>query len=94
MRIGCSKLNSDLCNNLHVIDSPQCQCGEPFETTYHYFMECQRYTDQRNTLIDTVQTITDVSLMTLLYGNDSITLEENIRVFDAVHKFIIDTKRF
>ena len=31
MRIGCSKLNSDLCHNLHVIEDPSCRCGAPLE---------------------------------------------------------------
>ena len=27
LRLGCSKLNFDLCYNLRVIDSPKCKCG-------------------------------------------------------------------
>ena len=41
MRIGCSKLKNDLCNNLHVIDNANCNCGNPNETAYHYFLNVQ-----------------------------------------------------
>jgi len=94
MRIGCSKLNADLCNNLHVVDHPGCPCGAPLESAHHFFFECPRYIVERNSLFNYVERIIDVSLANLLYGNKNISLDENKRVFDAVHQFIIATNRF
>ena len=31
LRLGCSKLNFDLCNNLHVTNSQSCRCGATAE---------------------------------------------------------------
>jgi hypothetical protein len=35
-RLGCSNLNAHLCNNLHVIPSPRCQCGYELEDSMHF----------------------------------------------------------
>ena len=94
MRIGCSNLKNDLCNNLHVIDSMQCDCGAPVENAHHYFLECPLFNDNRNSLINKIGYLTLINTNILLYGNAELTLEDNKRVFDAVHEFITKTKRF
>ena len=40
IRMGCSKLNSDLCFKLHVSDDPSCKCGHPLENNHHFFFIC------------------------------------------------------
>ena len=94
MRIGCSKLNFDLCNNLHVIENSICTCGFPNETSQHFLFDCPNYPNQRITLFDSINNITCISLDILLFGNPDISLELNKRVFAAVHAFIIDSHRF
>ena len=41
LRLGCSKLNSHLCYNLHVIPSPECSCGAAVEDVAHFFSTAQ-----------------------------------------------------
>jgi hypothetical protein len=94
MRIGCSKLNNDLCNHLHVINNPYCQCGQAIENAKHFFLDCPLYTPERDILINHIQRITDITVEHLLYGNSLLSLADNKRVFDAVHDFIKNSKRF
>ena len=94
MRIGCSKLNSDLCYNLHVINNPTCQCGALSENTHHCFFECPNYQTQRDPLFQSLSDLNDIELNTLLFGNAELSLVQNQTIFEAVHKFIKTTKRF
>ena len=94
LRMGCSVLNHDLCYTLHVRDQPECRCGAPHETAYHYFMECTLFSDARDELRRSVERYASFTINTVLRGCDTLTYTENKRVFDAVHAYIIDTKRF
>ena len=94
LRIGCSKLNSDLFYNLHVIESAQCQCGFVTEDAFHFFFNCHLYDNERQDLLRAVTNITEPLLPTILFGNKDLTMEENQEVFHAVHNFIQITKRF
>ena len=94
LRIGCSKLNSDLCHNLHVIESAQCQCGSATEDACHFFFDCKLYNDERQDLLSALLNIAEPLLPTILFGSKELTMEENQEVFHAVHNFITVTKRF
>jgi flagellar basal body rod protein FlgB len=51
-------------------------------------------------LLDSIQTLIpnnnniDINIDLLLYGNRSFSYDLNTEIFQAVHKFIIDTHRF
>ena len=94
MRLGCSKLNYDLCFNLHVSNDPSCICGAQFETARHYFVECQLYTRQRETLKATIERVGNFNINTMLFGDKTLTVDENIAIFGAVHAYIVDSNRF
>ena len=94
MRIGCSGLNYDLHTNLHVINSPSCRCGAAQETTYHYFMECILYDYQCLEVIGVVSVIFPFEFKTLMIGNEDLSYKDNCHIFDAVHKYLVITKRF
>ena len=94
LRVGCSQLNSHLCHNLRVKNSPECFCGANNETVYHFFFVCNRYNHFRLELFNTVSQVCPVTLKTLLYGDCSMSLDQNKIIFSSVHQFIIDTKRF
>ena len=94
LRIGCSLLNADLCNNLHVRDDPDCSCGDSVEDAYHFFLTCPRYRNERVNLINTISPLAPCSLNVLLYGDREVTEENNKKIFEAVHKYIIDSRRF
>jgi hypothetical protein len=67
MRVGCRNLNYDLCNELHVIDSPACTCppGED-ETATHYLLHCVRFRAERQ--------IMATSLAQLNHANPNLEL--------------------
>ena len=49
LRIGCSKLNFDVCFHLHIPNiNPDCSCGEGHEDTEHFFMLCTHFTEKKN----------------------------------------------
>ena len=94
LRMGCSGLNQHLHTNLHVIPSPQCSCGEGVETPYHYFISCKHYINEREDLVRAVTAISDFNVDILLFGDPMLSYKDNVLIFDAVHKYLIDTKRF
>ena len=95
LRIGCSKLNYDLCYNLHLPDiNPSCLCGAKHETSKHFLMHCELYSEIRAVLKRKVESITKYDFITLLTGSEDLSLEENRLVFDAVHEYILETQRF
>ena len=95
LRIGCSKLNYDLSFNLHIPNiDPACECGAPLEDVKHYFMTCLRFENERDELKQNVERITNFNVKVLLFGSSKLKLEENKIVFDAVHRYIMETGRF
>ena len=94
MRIKCSPLNYDLCYNVHVTEDPSCVCGAQFETEYHFFFECLHYNAICRTMIDQIEEILPCSLNIILYRSNKIADQLTHTIFDAVHKFIYDSKRF
>ena len=86
------------CSSLHqhlyfrnLIDSPLWDCGK-IESNQHYFFECRYYHEFRN-LFQSVSEISTVSLQTLLFGDENLSLADNGKIFTAVHSYIIDTNR-
>ncbi len=83
------------------MDYPLCRCGS-IEHRQHYFLNCPFYQDMRQDLFQTITRIPDVNLQLLingdidflLYGNSSLSYEVNAEVFQAVHLFILRSKRF
>ena len=94
LRIGCSKLNSDLCFRLHVKSDPSCACGAQVEDAQHFLLTCPLYNDLRTILEAEVLRFCELNLNTLLYGNHALSLNDNKAIFDAVHQFITDSQRF
>ena len=94
IRIGCSKLKHHLCCKLHVIDDPSCICGSRYETPYHFFIECKEYKDLRVHLKSTIETYTKFIIATIMHGDRQLSLHDNKAIFDAVHLFITESRRF
>ena len=92
LRRSCSCLNEHLFRK-NIVHSPLCHCGF-VESTSHFFFECTRYSDIRQSLIDAVSNFTTPSLHVLLNGDDSLSIDENNDIFQAVHQFIRLSKRF
>ena len=94
MRLGCSKLKSDLHFNLHVEDNPQCACGYAIEDSVHYFFHCPNFDQQRRVLLNSVGVVAQPTNALLLYGSDTLSLDQNITVAMYVKLYIHDTARF
>jgi hypothetical protein len=93
LRMGCSKLKSDLFYNLHVIDDPYCTCGQ-IETAKHFLLHCPIYADLRENLLSSIDFIIPITIDTLLYGNNELSRNNNLEIFKIVHLFIKKSKRF
>ena len=87
-------LKSHLYSNLHVIDNPNCSCGHPNETPAHFFLYCPNYIAIRELMINVINQITDVNIHNILYGDSNVSLELNKRIFDSVHRYILNSNRF
>lgn len=95
LRLKCSGLNNHLCNHLHVLDSPECHCGSPRETVFHYFFECILFENQREKLIHDMSQLTlDISINTFIYGDATKSIKCNYNILKCVDQFIKDTNRF
>ena len=94
MRMGCSKLHSDLCFKLHVIENPSCTCGYPDESVYHFLFDCPNYQEFRVKTFDSIPADINITLQVLLYGDINMGYEQNIAVFKAVQLYIEQTRRF
>ena len=90
LRLGCSSLNSDLYRK-NIVNNASCSCGG-FESAYHFFYMCPRYTHLRNACFaDELQRL---NVNQLLFGVIDATTQENELLFSKVQDFIIKSKRF
>jgi hypothetical protein len=98
--MGCSLLKSDLCNNLHVIDNPACDCGHPTEDAHHYLSNCPIYDQQRLLLKDKLIKLgigiknNLLNTKLLLYGDDTVNIKLQQNMFTILHEYFQNTKRF
>ena len=90
LRLNCSALKYTLFWKNIILD-PSCECGE-IETVDHYLLECNRYCEQRLTLINSLTHNLTSSL--LLYGDPNLDEEANKHIFLCAQNYIVQTKRF
>ena len=89
LRLECSALrNHPFKKNL--VDSPLCICGIP-ETSKHFLLACPNYHLIRTR---TLSEFLHLPVKFLLSGDPRLSENENVRIFEAVHNYIIQTKRF
>ena len=93
--LAANQLNRNL-NNISKWenDSPQCICRLGIEDCFHYFFQCPLYNVEREKLFVNVQRLCNVSLQSLSNGDESLTLEDNLFLFEHVERFIYETERF
>jgi hypothetical protein len=89
LRLKCSSLKNHLFQK-NIIDSGLCSCGK-IETTAHYLLQCPNYIFIRN---ETMQTLCNIDVQSLIFGNSLKNENENRLVFETVSKYIVRTKRF
>ena len=86
LRTFCSSLNHHLFSK-NIINDPNCQCGS-VETTKHYILECQRYSQLRQEMLNEISKYCTPSSDCLQFGDDHLNHSCNSDVFLAVQKFI------
>ena len=92
LRMSCSWLNGHL-YNLHVIESPTCNCGHNNEDTNHYLLDCPLYIYERNILFGKIRNdgITVITEQILLYGAEESSFDTNASLFGIVFEFLEKT---
>ena len=60
----------------------------------HYFFECCKYKNIRNTLLYETLSITNLSVLKILHGYEMLSIRNNMKFYDAVSRFLTSTKRF
>ena len=65
------------------------------ENNEHYFLHCKLFVNKRNVMLNNIRDLgLDISINNKLYGNSDFAYDVNGTLFAAVHRYIIDTKRF
>jgi hypothetical protein len=93
LRNKCSNLNEDLFLN-HLQESPLCTCSDTIEDAEHYFFKCTLFCDQRRVLFQMTRVFHPLNTHLLLFGSNNLNELDNVLIFDSVHKYIKNTKRF
>ena len=103
LRVGFSHLREHkFKNNFQDKLNPLCPWSLEAEDTYHFFVRCQNFSNQRNVLFDHPNSINSEILKTseneiaqvLLFGNKSFSKDMNFRIITSSIRFIKDSKRF
>ena len=95
MRLNCSNLKNDMFT-MHISDSRRCpNCNYVREDSSHFFIHCNAYATIRNDLVVLCQNLgIQLTARNLLYGSDSLNLQQNKNLFTEVLNFIKNSKRF
>jgi hypothetical protein len=93
LRLGCSSLKKHL-NAKKIVESPLCTCGKEEETPFHYLLVCENFDNERAELIQETRDFSTMPAEILLEGSSELTQDSNIKIFEAVQRFIIKTERF
>jgi len=93
IRRNCSNLNQDLYQN-HLRQDPMCACNENTENSSHFLFECRYFREQRIKLFREIREFHPLNLKKLLYGDETLSTEQNSLIFNAVLQYIKESKRF
>ena len=92
LRTECSSLNFYL-HRRNLEPSPTCVCGA-IEYNKHYLLDCHRYVNARDEMLNIIIRYSNVTADILLFGNTDLPVHINEEIFKAVHAYIRKTKRF
>ena len=82
---------------VNIISNPSCSCGAIREDSYHYFFECPLYNGIRNDLLNCLDWLPNdchLDLNLLIFGNSTLTNEQNELVLKKVFDYIRKSERF
>ena len=92
LRTKCSSLCEHLYSKI-ILDNPLCACGA-IEDTNRFLLKCNRFSNQRQEMLDTVAHIHTPILNVLLYGSQELNEMQNQQIFTTVQNFILKSKHF
>jgi hypothetical protein len=77
LRCNASFLNYDLCK-VKILSNASCNSGAPWENSHHFFFDCDKYTDNREILYNSLNWLPsniniDVNLLTKRSQNFNFT---------------------
>jgi hypothetical protein len=79
---------------VNLINESGCVCGWVIEDAIHFFLECCLYVEAREQLTNNLQFLDSLFIETLLFGDDSLSEEQNAQILKSVQLYIKQTKRF
>ena len=84
----CSLLSGHI-YELHVLESPVCQCGVDYENTNPFLLPCSLFSAERRERFSSLLTldITDVNTELLLKGSIDYNDDLNKEIFRFVHDY-------
>ena len=92
LRTECTSLNFHL-RRRHLVPSPNCVCGAT-ENNKHYLLDCHRYVNARDEMLNIMIRYSNVTAVILLFGNTEFPVQVNEEIFKAVQAYIRKTRRF
>ena len=93
LRHRSSNLNADHFM-VNLINDPGCVCGWVAVDAIHFFLDCCLYVEAREQLTNNLQFLDSLLIKALLFGDDSLSEEQNAQIFKSVQLYIKQTKRF
>ena len=82
---------------VNIISNPSCSCGAIREDSYHYFFECPLYNGIRNDLLNCLDWLPNdchLDLNLLIFGNSTLTNEQNELVLKKAFDYVRKSERF
>jgi hypothetical protein len=79
---------------VNLINDSGCVCGWVIEDAIHFFLEWCLYVEAREQLTNNLQFLDSLLIETLLFGDGSLSEEQNAQLFKSVQLYIKQTKRF
>ena len=68
-------------------------CGA-IEYTYHFIFECANYSEYRRSRNAKLVEFVNLTLNILIFGDKSLSFDQNAKIFDTVQSYISSINRF
>ena len=103
LRLGFSHLREHkFRHNFQDTIDPICLCGQDIETTIHFLLNCPQYLTNRITFLDKIRMISsdlieksdNVLSKILLFGDTSLSIENNTLILNSTIEFLVESRRF
>ncbi|XP_021365288.1 uncharacterized protein LOC110458062 [Mizuhopecten yessoensis] len=93
LRNRSSSLNYDLFK-AHLRDNSTCDCGNDSEDSSHFLLNCKKFDQSRNIMLQSLDWYNEITVEHLLFGDANLDYNLNIQICRSVQLFILSSKRF